>query len=107
MSDSRTTNPARLRRITAIAICALFLLALLLSTLFVFVERHHHCTGDHCVICAAVSRTMTYLKAEAGVSLIAVALVGTLYAMFLLVAIPATPDAQTHSLVALKVKLSD
>jgi DNA-binding helix-hairpin-helix protein with protein kinase domain len=48
-------------------VCALLALSLLLSASFVFAERHHHCEGENCPICAAIRQTVLYLAAESAV----------------------------------------
>ena len=39
------------KRIAALAACIILLSAMAFSELFLIVERHHNCTGDHCAIC--------------------------------------------------------
>ena len=53
-----------IRRFAALLLFFILLLSLLLSAAFVFVERHHDCTDEHCQICQAVSHSVAFLKAE-------------------------------------------
>lgn len=58
--------PVRPRRVTALLLGLLLALSLLLSAVFILAERHHDCEGEHCSICAAIGRTVAFLKAEGG-----------------------------------------
>lgn len=97
----------RSRRVAALLISALLVLALLLSAAFVLLEQHHECTGEHCAICAAVTNTIAFLKAEASVFLPTAGAFVALCSVVLLAAILQLPDIPGQSPVSLKVKLSD
>ena len=94
-------------RTAALLIALLFLLSLFLGAAFVLAEQHHHCTGAHCEICAAVAHTVAYLKA--GTTSVTLAVVIALW-LFLAThtVLRATQGYRVSpSLVSLKVKLSD
>ena len=98
---------AQNHRTAALLIALLFLLSLLLGAAFVLAEQHHHCTGEHCEICAAVAHTVAYLKA--GTTSVTLAVVIALW-LFLSThtVLRATQGYRVSpSLVSLKVKLSD
>jgi hypothetical protein len=99
-------NP-KFRRVAALLLCVLLALSLLLSAAFVLAERHHHCTGEHCAICAAVAQTVSFLKAEASAFLSNVTVLVPLFALFVLFAGLHPADLPKQSPVSLKVKLSD
>ena len=99
-------NP-KFRRIAALLLCVLLALSLLLSAAFVLVERHHHCTGDGCEICAAVTQTVAFLKAEASAFLPVLTVLSLFFALFVLFAGLLPADLPKQSPVSLKVKLSD
>ena len=100
----RLKNP---RRTLALLVCLLLALSLLISAAFVLVERHHHCTGEHCEICVAVAHSVSFLKAETPSALPFESLAGFVAAIFLVLAAQKPPETRRNSLVTLKVKLSD
>lgn len=95
------------RGLLALLLLAVLTLSVLLSALFVWIERHHDCTGDHCLICAAVARSVAFLKAEGASTAkpAAAARAATPGAMRLQV--PADAGTAAASPVSLKVKLTD
>ena len=98
---------SRNRRILALLVSGILVLVLLLSAVFVLVERHHNCTGAHCEICAAVIHTITFLKAESGVLLTVSTTLSLLLSVFAASAGLHPANLPKTSLVSLKVKLSD
>lgn len=44
----------RTRRLTALLACACVIAALLLGPWLAAAHQHHHCTGEHCAVCAMV-----------------------------------------------------
>ncbi|NLI54822.1 MAG: hypothetical protein GX417_10990 [Clostridiales bacterium] len=106
--SGRCRGPSRHgRRLAALLLGALLLLSLLLSAAFVLAEQHHHCTGEHCEICAAITHTVAFLKAEASVSLPPVFALVAILALALSGVVPVLPDVAARSPVSLRVKLSD
>ena len=107
MNRRYTGSFRRGRRPAAMLLGALLVLSLLLSAAFVLAEQHHHCTGEHCEICEAITHAVAFLKAEADIFLTAVFTLIALCALSSPCAVPVLPDVAAHSLVSLKVKLSD
>ncbi len=103
----KVSSFTKTHRVLALIVGAVLALSLLLGAAFVLVELHHHCTGEHCEICAAVAHTVSYLKAEtASLTMSAV------FAFWLFIAVfaslsPKQAFDSNPSLVSLKVKLSD
>ncbi len=97
----------RIRRVLALIAGAILALSILLGVAFVLVELHHNCTGEDCVICAAVALDVAYLRTEAAAL---PQLIFTAIALFVVV-LEIAAFEQTHrqkpSPVTLKVKLSD
>ena len=65
MSMRQKPGFVRIRRVLALIAGTILALSILLGVAFVLVELHHDCTGEDCVICAAVQQDVAYLKAEA------------------------------------------
>ena len=107
MSETLRYSSQRFFRITALVIGVFLVFALLLATVFVLLEQHHDCSGDTCAICAAVTQTVAFLKAEASVVLSAPAALSLLFALFVLFGGLHPADLPKQSPVSLKVKLSD
>jgi len=107
MRNHHSFLPVRPRRVAALLLSILLVLSLLLSAVFILVEQHHDCEGEHCKICAAVGQTVVFLKAEGDAvlkpSLAALAICASSRR------VPNHPDVYTvvYSPVSLKVKLSD
>ena len=94
-------------RVLVLIVGVVLALSLLLGAAFVLVELHHHCSGEHCEICAAVAHTVAFLKAEAAsLTMPAVFAIWLLIAVFASLSPKQTFDYKP-SLVSLKVKLSD
>ena len=99
-------NP-KFRRVAALLLCVLLALSLLLSAAFVLAEQHHHCTGDNCQICSAMTHAIAFLKSEASAFLPVLTALSLLFALFVLLDGLHPADLPKQSLVSLKVKLSD
>ena len=107
MSMRQESFSGRKRRVLALIVGTILALSILLGVAFVLVELHHNCTGDGCVICAAVAQDVVYLRAE-GAALPRMTF--TAIMLFTVVcAIAALQQAllRKPSPVTLKVKLSD
>lgn len=70
----------RKRRLLAGVFCALFIAALTASGLFVAAHAQHHCTGDHCPVCAVLCACMGLLRPAAVFALLALAACAALLA---------------------------
>lgn len=97
----------RIRRVLALIAGAILTLSILLGVAFVLVELHHNCTGEDCVICAAVALDVAYLRTEAAALPQLVFTVIALFALVLEIAAFEPTKRQKPSPVTLKVKLSD
>ena len=97
----------RVQQFFALALSAIFALTILLGVAFVLVELHHDCTGEDCVICAAVQQDVAYLKAEAAALPQPVFTAIVLFAVVLEIAAFEPTKRQKPSPITLKVKLSD
>ena len=82
-------------------------LSILLGVAFVLVELHHDCTGEDCVICAAVALDVAYLRTEAAALPQVIFTAITLFAVVLEIVAFEQTHRQKPSPVTLKVKLSD
>ena len=96
-----------IRRFAALLFFTVLLLSLLLSAVFVLVERHHDCTGAHCQICRAVAHSVAYLKAEGSHAVLPVQVVLAAHNSIAQQEPLHDTAAILHSPVSLKVKLSD
>ena len=98
---------SRKRRVLALLLGAMLALTILLGTVFVLVELHHHCSGEDCPICAAIARDTAFLKADSAATLPRMSLAIYLLALLLAFSMPQIVRLQKSSPVSLKVKLSD
>lgn len=93
-------------RAVAWFVLLLFVVFLVLSLALLTNHAHHDCTGPHCEICACLSAAGSRLRALAGVSIVALAILAAVFtAMGLLARSAAMFKAATP--IALKVKLLD
>ena len=97
----------RIRRVLALIAGAILALSILLGIAFVLVELHHDCTGEDCVICAAVALDVAYLRTEAAALPQVVFTAIALFSVVLEIAAFEQTQQQKPSPVTLKVKLSD
>lgn len=95
------------RRSLALILGAVLALSLMLGAAFMLSQVHHHCTGAHCGVCAAVSRCASFLRAETGAVLPVAAATAALWGVLPFFAFPAPTGRAARTLVSLKVKLSD
>ena len=95
------------RRLAALLLFFVLLLSVLLSAAFVFVERHHNCTGEHCQICQAVAHSVVFLKAEGNHAVLPAQAVLTTHVPIAHQMLLHDAVAIERSPVSLKVKLSD
>ncbi len=107
MSMRQKPGFVRIRRVLALIAGTILALSILLGVAFVLVELHHDCTGEDCIICAAVALDVAYLRTEAAAlpQLIFTAI--ALFALVLEIAAFEQTQRQKPSPVTLKVKLSD
>lgn len=63
----------RNRRLLAGVLCALFVVVLMASGLFVAMHAQHHCTGDHCPVCAVLCACTGLLRLAAASALLSCA----------------------------------
>ena len=94
-------------RTAALLIALVLALSLLLGAAFVLAELHHHCTGEHCKICAAVAHTVAYLKAGTASVALPVLIAFALFVSLIILLCTTQGSIVKPSLVSLKVKLSD
>ena len=93
------------RRILAALLCAVFAVTVLLSGAYVTILAHHHCTGDHCPVCAVIAVVRQLLNSLSQTALCVsllwrgVHLAGSLFR-------PRAREAAGDTLVSLKVRLS-
>lgn len=99
--------PPRLRRVLALMLGAMLALAILLGAAFVLVEQHHHCTGEHCGICKAVTHVLAFFKADHSRVIRVPGAALCLFAAMMALAIPQMLLLPASSPVSRKVKLSD
>ena len=97
----------RKHRVLALIVGTLLALSILLGVAFVLVELHHDCTGEDCVICAAVALDVAYLRTEAAALPQLVFTAIALFEVVLEIAAFEQTHRQKPSPVTLKVKLSD
>ncbi|MEA4915830.1 MAG: hypothetical protein VB061_14780 [Christensenella sp.] len=97
----------RIRRGLALIAGAMLALSILLGVAFVLVELHHNCTGEDCVICAAVAQDVAYLRAEGTALPRLIFTAIALFAIVCAIAVFQQVALRKPSLVTLKVKLSD
>ena len=95
------------RRVLAGFVCAGLILALLASSLFIFVEADHDCPGESCGVCAHLAEVRAFLRGMARVGIAALTV-----ALFLRLARPllhigTAADHGFPSLVCLKVRLDN
>ena len=107
MSMRQKPGFVRIRRVIALIAGTILTLSILLGVAFVLVELHHDCTGEDCVICAAVALDVAYLRTEAAALPQLVFTVIALFALVLEIAAFEQTHRQKPSPVTLKVKLSD
>ena len=53
------------RRLTALVLCAVLLLALAVSSAFIVLEAEHACSGEACEICESIAKTVALLRGVA------------------------------------------
>ena len=94
-------------RVLAILLSVVLALSILLGTAFVLAEAHHHCTGEHCEICAAIARDVAFLHADSAPALLHGSAPVFLKTFLLAAEMPRLVRLQHSSPVTLKVKLSD
>ena len=92
------------RRVLAFIVCAGLILALLASSLFIFVEADHDCSGENCATCAHMAAVQAFLHEITRLSA-AVSILASLCLLRLF--LPVRPSAKRRflSLVALRVRL--
>ena len=96
----------RNRRLLAGVLCAVFVVVLMASGLFVAMHAQHHCTGDHCPVCAVLCACTGLLRLAAASALLSCAVCAALHAARW--RLRATRfNGFFVTLVSLKVKLSN
>ena len=64
------------RRVLAGFVCAGLILALLASSLFIFVEADHDCSGESCGVCAHLAEVRAFLRSMARLGIAALTVAG-------------------------------
>ena len=95
------------RRVLAGFVCAGLILALLASSLFIFVEADHDCSGESCGVCAHLAEVRAFLRGMARLGIAALTVAAFLRRARPLLHIGAAADHCFPSLVCLKVRLDN
>lgn len=96
----------RKKRLIASVLCCIFAAALIVSGMLLAAHLQHECPGEGCPVCAAISGWGRLLRGMALAAALESALL--LARRALGACVPARLNGMaTHTLVALKVKLSD
>ena len=95
------------RRVLAGFVCAGLILALLASSLFIFVEADHDCPGESCGICGHLAEVQAFLRGMARLGIAALTVAAFLRLALPLLHISAAADHVFPSLVCLKVRLDN
>lgn len=96
----------RKKRLIASVLCCIFAAALIVSGVLLAAHLQHECPGEGCPVCAAISGWEWLLRGMALAAALESALL--LARRALGACVPARLNGMaTHTLVALKVKLSD
>lgn len=96
----------RKKRLIASVLCCIFAAALIVSGVLLAAHLQHECPGEGCPVCAAISGWERLLRGMALAAALESALL--LDRRALGACVPARLNGMaTHTLVALKVKLSD
>ena len=95
------------RRVLAGFVCAGLILALLASSLFIFVEADHDCSGESCGVCAHLAEVQAFLRGMARPGIAALTVAAFLRLARPLLHIGAAADHGFPSLVCLKVRLDN
>ena len=95
------------RRVIAGFVCAGLILALLASSLFIFVEVDHDCPGESCGVCAHLAEVRAFLRSMARLGIAALTVAAFLRLARPLLHIGAAADHGIPSLVCLKVRLDN
>ncbi|NTU77301.1 MAG: hypothetical protein HGA90_05755 [Alphaproteobacteria bacterium] len=103
----KVSSFTKTHRALALIVGAVLALSMILGAAFVLADLHHHCTGEHCQICAAVAHTVAFLKAETASLTMPAVFAIWLFMAFLASSDPKQTFDSKPSPVSLKVKLSD
>ena len=96
----------RKKRLVSSVLCAVFVAALIVSGALIATRLQHECLGESCPVCAAISGWERLLRGMALAAALESALL--LARRALGACVPARLNGMaSHTLVALKVKLSD
>ena len=95
------------RRISALLVCAGLILALLASSLFIFVEADHDCPGEDCGVCEHMAEVQALLRGMAHLGIAVLTVAAFLRLARPLLHIGASADHCPPSLVCLKVRLDN
>ena len=87
-------------------VCAVFVFTLLFSVIFIAVEIHHDCTGENCPICMEIQACVQTLQ-TLGAALAPIILSITAIYSLVICAARSCHRSALHTLVSLKVKLTD
>lgn len=94
------------KRIFALSLALAMLLVLFFSVFYLAKEVNHPCTGENCLICQelqACTQTLSQFGCTPSIPTLMIAAAYVLLAL----AVPAFRSSAFHTLVSLKVKLSD
>ena len=95
------------RRVLAGFVCAGLILALLASSLFIFVEADHDCSGENCGVCGHLAEVRAFLRGMARLGIAALTVAAFLHLARPLLHIAAAAIHCFPSLVCLKVRLDN
>ena len=95
------------KRVLAGFVCAGLILALLASSLFIFVEADHDCLGESCGVCAHLAEVRAFLRGMARLGIAALTVSAFMRRARPLLHIGAAANHGFPSLVCLKVRLDN
>ena len=94
-------------RILACILCVVFVATLFVSKTYIITHTHHDCLGDGCPVCAALASCVKMLKSFAA-SVLIPAFMGVCALSYGRIRLfGCVKENFAHTLVTLKVKLSD
>lgn len=94
-------------RILACVLCVMFVAALFVSGSFFATHTHHDCIGENCPVCAALASCERLLKSFAAAKLIPAFMGVCAFSYGCIRLFGSAKKNSDHTLVSLKVKLSD
>ena len=94
------------RKWLCLAVALIFALSALCATLFVAKEAGHQCSHDDCAVCAQLATSLTFFNNTSPKPSAWTAVCGAFFALVLVLG-ESRRQQEVHTLITLKVKLSD